>query len=55
MKFSFMDPEYTKNYHELKSVFDPGIKEISIPGSEIRISILNFSSDFGKEWFLKRE
>jgi len=46
-----MDPEYTKNYHELKSVFDPAMSEINIPGSDIRISNLNFSSDFGKECF----
>lgn len=46
-----MDPEYTKNYHELKSVFNPAIDEISIPGSDIRIANINFSSDFGKEGF----
>lgn len=46
-----MEIEYTGNYHLLKSVFDPGLKEIGIPGSDIRIVNLDFSSGFGKEGF----
>ncbi len=46
-----MEIEYTGNYHLLRSVFDPGLKEISIPGSEVRIVNLDFSSGFGKEGF----
>ncbi|MFZ0280074.1 MAG: DUF6051 family protein [Bacteroidales bacterium] len=46
-----MNPEYTKNYHDLKTVFDPLKKEIRIPGSETRIVNLKFSSDFGIDGF----
>ncbi|MEI6049100.1 MAG: DUF6051 family protein [Bacteroidota bacterium] len=37
--------EYTKKYNELKSVFNPGTKEIKIPGSDIRIINTAFNSD----------
>lgn len=46
-----MEIEYTGNYHLLRSVFDPGLKEISIPGSEVGIVNLDFNSGFGKEGF----
>lgn len=36
---------YTQKYNELKSVFNPDIKEIKIPGSDIRIVNTGFSSD----------
>jgi len=37
--------EYTQKYYELKAIFNPGLKEIIIPGSQIRILNLNFRSD----------
>jgi hypothetical protein len=46
---------YTEDYHELKSVFDPGIKEIRIPGSSIRIINENFTSDIDPGNFLKKD
>lgn len=49
-----MDPEYTSDFHSLKSVFNPVMKEINIPGSGIRIVNLNFSSDFSIEGFSDR-
>ena len=38
--------EYTKKYNELKSVYNPDIKEIKIPGSDIRIVNTGFRSDY---------
>jgi len=46
---------YTEDYHELKSVFDPGIKEIRIPGSSIRIINENFTSEIDPGNFLKKD
>lgn len=46
---------YTEDYHELKSVFNPGIKEIRIPGSSIRIINENFTSDIDPGNFLKKD
>jgi hypothetical protein len=43
--------EYTKKYNELKSVFNPDIKENMIPGSGIRIVNAQFSSDPMPEGF----
>lgn len=40
-----MDP-YTKTHNELRKIFDPKLKEISIPGSKIKIQNLEFISDF---------
>jgi hypothetical protein len=37
--------EYTKTHKELKSVFNPELKEISIPGSKIKIYNIGFISD----------
>lgn len=37
--------EYTKTYHELKSIFDSETSEISIPGSEIKIHNIFFQSE----------
>ncbi len=46
---------YTKEYNELKSVFNPGFKEIRIPGSSIRIINEDFTSDIDPENFLKKD
>jgi hypothetical protein len=40
-----MSMEYTKTHNELKSVFNPELKEISIPGSKIKIHNIGFISD----------
>ena len=37
--------DYTEKYSELKAVFDPGKEEIIIPGSDICIRNVDFSSD----------
>jgi hypothetical protein len=37
--------EYTKKFNELKNVFDPDVKEILIPGSDIKIVNEHFASD----------
>ncbi len=37
--------EYTKKFNELKNVFNPDIKEILIPGSDIKIVNDRFASD----------
>jgi len=50
-----MKPEYTEEFNELKSIFDPGIKEIKIPGSQVRIVNLIFSSGFKVSDFSNRE
>ncbi len=43
--------EYTKKYNELRSVFNPDIKEITIPGSDIRIINTGFTSDSMSDGF----
>jgi hypothetical protein len=47
--------EYTKDFNELKSVFDPKAQEIRIPGSSIRIVSEKFISDINPEAFLKKD
>jgi hypothetical protein len=47
--------EYTKDFNELKSVFDPEAKEIKIPGSSVRIVSEKFISDIDPKDFLKRD
>jgi hypothetical protein len=47
--------EYTKDFNELKSVFDPEAREIKIPGSTVRIVSENFISDIDPRDFLKRD
>lgn len=37
--------DYTRKYNELKNIFDPGIREINIPDSEIRMINMRFFSD----------
>lgn len=44
--------EYTRRYEFLRSIFNPGINEISIPGSDIRIINTGFVSDYSSEEFL---
>jgi hypothetical protein len=44
--------QYTAKYNELKSVFDDSVDEILIPGSDIRIANIRFSSDFKGDGFL---
>lgn len=44
--------EYTRRYEFLRSIFNPGINEISIPGSDIRIINTGFFSDYSSEEFL---
>jgi hypothetical protein len=46
--------EYTSKYNELKDIFDPAVREISIPGSEIRIINLEFLSEALPDSFLNR-
>jgi hypothetical protein len=46
--------EYTKKYIELKNIFNPDVKEIIIPGSDIRIINTRFSSDTGNDSFLNK-
>jgi hypothetical protein len=46
---------YTEKYNELKNIFDPFVKEIKIPGSEIRIVNLEFSSDSVSDSFLNKK
>jgi hypothetical protein len=47
--------EYTKDFNELKSVFDPETPEIKIPGSSVRIISEKFISDIDPKDFLKRD
>lgn len=47
--------EYTKDYNELKSVFNPGISEIIIPGSSVKIVNERFISDINSAEFLKTD
>jgi hypothetical protein len=47
--------EYTKDYNELKSVFNPGVREIRIPGSFVRIVNERFISDINSGEFLKTD
>jgi hypothetical protein len=46
--------EYTKKYNELKSVFNPEIKEIKIPGSDIRVVNSEFRSNIVKNIFFNK-
>ncbi len=47
--------EYTKDFNELKSIFDPEAPEIKISGSSIRIVSERFLSDIDPEAFLKKD
>ena len=47
--------EYTKDFNELKSVFDPNLPEIKIPGSSVRIVSERFISDINPDSFLKKD
>jgi len=47
--------EYTKDFNELKSVFDPMAPEIKIPGSSVSIVSERFISDIDPEAFLKKD
>jgi hypothetical protein len=47
--------EYTKEYNELKSVFNPGLREIRIPGSSVKIVNERFISDINSAEFLKTD
>ena len=42
---------YTGKHNELKSIFNPGLREISIPRSEMKIMNELFSSDFASDKF----
>jgi hypothetical protein len=46
--------EYTRTYNVLKSIFNPDMKEISIPGSDVRIVNARFSSDMETNAFLNK-
>jgi len=46
---------YTRQYNELKNIFDPGIKEIIIPGSDVKIINLEFYSDSVPDSFLNKK
>ncbi|MCX6259908.1 MAG: DUF6051 family protein [Bacteroidia bacterium] len=46
--------EYTKDFNELKSVFNPEAPEIKIPGSSVRIVSEKFISDIDPKDFLRR-
>jgi hypothetical protein len=47
--------EYTKDFNELKSVFNPEAPEIKIPGTSVRIVSEKFVSDIDPKDFLKRD
>jgi len=47
--------EYTKDFYKLKSVFDPGVREIIIPGSSVSIVNERFTSDIDSGEFLKSD
>jgi hypothetical protein len=47
--------EYTKDFNVLKSVFDPEVPEIRIPGSSVRIVSERFFSDISPDAFLKKD
>ncbi len=49
------DCGYTKEYLDLKTLFDPGSSELIIPGSGIRIVNLTFHSDIDKNRFPNQE
>jgi pimeloyl-ACP methyl ester carboxylesterase len=46
--------EYTRKYNELKNIFNPDMKEIIIPGSDVRIINTEFRSDTGTDSFLNK-
>jgi hypothetical protein len=46
--------EYTREYNELKNVFNTDLKEIIIPGSDVRIINTGFFSDTGSDSFLNK-
>jgi hypothetical protein len=46
--------EYTSRHELLRSIFNPGIAEISIPGSGIKIINTGFMSEYSSEEFLNR-
>lgn len=46
--------EYTRKYNEFKNIFNPNLKEIIIPGSDIRIINAGFFSDTGNDTFLNK-
>lgn len=47
--------EYTKDFHKLKSVFNPDVDCIGIPGSPVRIVNERFISDIDSGEFLKTD
>lgn len=47
--------EYTKDFNDLKSIFNPEAPEIKIPGSSVRIVSEKFISDIDPKDFLKRD
>jgi Family of unknown function (DUF6051) len=47
--------DYTRKYHELKTIFDPGMKAINIPDSEIRIINREFFSDSVSDSILNKK
>ncbi|MGD0340310.1 MAG: DUF6051 family protein [Bacteroidales bacterium] len=46
--------EYTRKYKELKNIFNPDLKEIIIPGSDVKIINAGFFSDTGSDAFLNK-
>jgi len=47
--------DYSKSYLVLKSLFDPGIEEIVLPGTKVRIHNMLFHSDFPDDDFLNNQ
>ncbi len=47
--------EYTSKYNELKNIFDPAAKEITIPGAEIKIVNVEFLSDSVPDSFINKQ
>jgi hypothetical protein len=46
---------YSKDYNELKSIFNPDAREISIPGSSMKIVNEKFTSDINPAEFLRSD
>lgn len=46
--------DYTSKYNELKTIFNPDLREMDIPGSDIKIKNADFSSDIITDAFLNK-
>jgi len=46
---------YSKDYYELKSIFNPDVSEISLPGSSVKIVNEKFTSDINSAEFMRSD